>query len=378
MVSFLTGGSLKKGLRTILIVSGVIGVTVLFVIFNRSRDDGGVVCETQRVGYGRIISRVSGNGKLRAVAQVNLQAQVMGLVKRVRVQEGDWVQSGDTLLELDRTSYAAQLALARAQFEQARSRHIRNETLFARGFIAPEQYEASLTAYEVARAQLQQAQDQFDKTVVCAPINGRVVQLNIKEGETVLVGTMNNPGTVLLVIADLSQMQAVVEIDETDVVAVKTGQAATITVDALPDISFTGKVSQVGYMPVQRLLTGEQSTTNFQVEITLDSTVPALRPGMNLQAEIFTAQLDSVLVVPIQAVGRRKVKNRERETVFCVKNGRAVLVPVRTGVASDTEIEVVEGLSPGDEVIIGPYKVLSKLADGDRVKPQLVKPDSSG
>ncbi len=373
------GGKLKKkGVRTLLIVLGAVVLLVLFIILNRSRDEGGVSCDTRRVGYGAIISKVSGSGKLRAESQVNLQAQVMGVVKRVRIQEGERVRKGDTLLELDRTSYAAQLALARAQFEQTQAKHIRNETLFARGLIAPEQYEASLAAYEVTRAQLEQAQDQFDKTVICAPISGTVTQLNIKEGETVLVGTMNNPGTVMLVIADLSRMQAVVEVDETDVVSVKIGQAATVTVDALLDTTFSGRVTRVGYMPVQKLVTAEQSATNFQVEITLDSTAPALRPGMNLQVEITTARLDSVLVVPIQGVGRRKVKNRETETVFCVKNGRAVLVPVRTGVASDTEIEIVEGLSPGDEVIIGPYKVLSKLTDGARVKPQLVKPDSSG
>ncbi|MEO0071486.1 MAG: efflux RND transporter periplasmic adaptor subunit [candidate division WOR-3 bacterium] len=364
---------MKKPVRNFLIIFGVIALFSLFIFLNRRPQSGGIKCETQEVRYGSILSQVSASGTLRAKNQVNLQAQVMGVVKRLRVKEGDRVRRGDTLLELDRESYEAQLLLARAQFNQAQLKHARNETLYQKSLIAAEQFEASKSAYEIAQAQFLQAQDQFDKTVICSPISGMVTQVNIKEGETVIIGTMNYPGTTLMVIADLSEMQALVEVDETDVVRLRNGQPAFITVDALPDITFTGRVTKIGYMPVQKTLTAEQTATNFQVEVMLDSAAPTLRPGMTVHTKITTAQLDSVLVVPIQAVGRRKVKGKETETVFVVKGGKAVLTPVRTGKSSDTDVEIVEGLNLGDEVIVGPYKVLTKLSDGARVKPERTK-----
>lgn len=366
---------MNRPLKLTLIIIGILVLLFVFIILNRSRREAGVQCETKVVGYGSILSKVSATGTLRARAQVNLQAQVMGVVKRVRVKEGDWVRRGDTLLEMDRQGYEAQMVLARAQFNQTRLKHARVESLYARGLIPPEQFEASKTAYEVAEAQFLQAQDQYEKTVICAPIAGVVTKVNIKEGETAIIGTMNYSGTVLLVIADLSEMEALVEVDETDVVALEPKQRATITVDALPDTTFTGEVIRVGYMPVQKTLTTEQTATNFEVEIAIEGTNASLRPGMTVHAEIVTARLDSVLVVPIQAVGRRVFKGKETETVFVVKKGRAVLTPIRTGKSSDTEIEILEGLGPGDEVIIGPYKLLSRLTDGTQVNPKEVKGD---
>jgi len=367
----------KKPLRITLIVIGVIVLLTIFILLNRSRGPTGVQCETETARYGAILSKVTATGTLRAKSQVNLQAQLMGVVKKLRIEEGDFVRAGDTLLELDRQGYEAQLVMARAQFTQIKLKHARIETLYARGLIAPEQFEASKAAYEGAEAQYLQAQDQFDKTVICAPISGIVSRLNIKEGETVVIGTMNSPGTVLLVLADLSKMEALVEVDETDIVNVAPGQFARITVDALPDTTFTGKVTRVGYMPVQKLLTATETGTNFEVVITIDSTVePTLRPGMTCHAEIIIARLDSVLTVPIQAVGRRKVAGKETETVFLVKDGKAVLTPVKTGKASDTDIEILAGVEPGDQVITGPYKVLTKLTDGQRVNARPVKTDT--
>lgn len=359
-----------------MIIIGAMALLSLFIFLNRKTQDTGIRCETQKVSYGSILSQVSATGTLRAKNQVNLQAQVMGVVKRLKVKEGDRVQRGDTLLELDRQSYEAQLVLARAQFTQTKLKHARNESLYQKGLIAAEQFEASKAAYEVAQAQFLQAQDQFDKTVICSPISGMVTQVNIKEGETVIIGTMNYAGAVLMVIADLSRMEALVEVDETDIVALKRGQPTLITVDALPDTTFIARVTKIGYMPVQKTLTTEQTATNFEVEVTLDSSAPALRPGMTVHAKITTAQLDSVLVVPIQAVGRRKVKGKEPETVFIVKDGKAVLTPIRTGNSSDTDVQVLEGLNLGDEVIVGPYKVLAKLSDGARVKPEPTKEET--
>jgi HlyD family secretion protein len=366
---------MKRRTRTTLIVIGVVVVLGVIVIANlRSRPSGEQV-ETKKVAYGSILSKVSVTGELRAQAQVNLQAQVMGVVENIPVKEGDRVSKGDLLLQLDRRSYEANLLSARANYVQAGLSFSRIDSLHANRLVSDQEYDGAKAAFEMAKAQYDAAQDQYDKTTIRSPISGTVAQVNIEEGETVLIGTMNNAGTVLMVIADITRMQAIVDVDETDVVDVALGQKATVEVDALPDTSFAGHVTRVGYMPaLKNLLTSTTQSTTFEVEITLDSTAPELRPGMNVHSDIVTAELDSALVVPVQSAGRREVKGKETETVFLVKDGKAVLTAIRTGRSSDTDIEVLEGLKPGDEVVSGPYKVLTKLTDGRRVT---ARPDTA-
>jgi HlyD family secretion protein len=207
-----------------------------------------------------------------------------------------------------------------------------------------------------------------------------VVKVSIKEGETVIIGTMNNIGTVLMVIADMSQMQAILDVDETDVVDLVLDQPTAVEVDALPDRKLPGRVTRIGWMPSTDLLGATSATqgTVFEVEVTLDSASAELRPGMGVQADITTASLDSVLVLPISAVGRRKVKGEEKQTVFTVEDGKAVLRPVETGKSSDVVIEITSGLKPGETVITGPYKTLTKLKEGRRVNAEPAKPDTTG
>lgn len=368
---------MKRRTRTIIIIFGVVVVLAIIVVANVRRKPSGEQVDTKKVGYGSILAKVTATGELRAQAQVNLQAQVMGVVERILVSEGDHVNRGDLLLQLDRKSYEANMVSARANYVQAGLSLGRVESLHAGRLVSDQERDAAQAAWEMARAQYEAAQDQYNKTALRAPISGTVAKVNIKEGETVLIGTMNNSGTVLMVIADMTRMQAIVDVDETDVVAIGPGQRATVKVDALPDTSFPGTITRVGYMPsTQSLLTAATATpsTTFEVEVTLDSTTPTLRPGMNVHADIVTAEIDSVLVVPVQSAGRREMEGRETEAVFLVKDGRAVLTPIRTGKSSDSDLEVLEGLQPGDEVVTGPYKVLSKLADGCRVN---ARPDTT-
>ncbi len=368
---------MKRRTRTIMIALGIVVVLAIIVVANVKRKPTGEQVDTKKVGYGSILAKVTATGELRAQAQVNLQAQVMGVVERILVNEGDHVNRGDLLLQLDRKSYEANMVSGRANYVQAGLNLARVESLHAGRLISDQERDAARATWEMARAQYEAAQEQYNKTSLRAPISGTVAKVNIKEGETVLVGTMNNPGTVLMVIADMTRMQATVDVDETDVVAIAPGQRATVRVDAMPDTSFPGTVTRVGYMPGTRsLLTAAATTpsTTFEVEISLDSTTPALRPGMNLHADIVTAEIDSVLVVPVQSAGRREIDGRETETVFVVRDGRAVLTSIRTGKSSDTDIEVLDGLQPGDEVVTGPYKVLSKLTDGRRVN---ARPDTT-
>lgn len=365
---------MKRRTRTILIVAGIVVVLGLIVVANlKSKAAGGENVETQKVKYGSILSKVSATGALRAKSQVSLQAQVMGTVDQLPVKEGQWVNEGETLLVLDRRSYEANMLLAKSRLEQAQLSYARVESLNAAKLVAAQDFEVSRAAYEMSKAQYDQAADDYDKTVIRAPISGTVAQLNIDVGEAVMIGTMNYSGTVLMVLADLSRMQALIDVDEADVVSVAIGQPAQVYVDALPDTSFPGHVTNIAYMPTQNVLSSTQQTTTFEVEVTLDSTAPALRPGMNVRAEITTAKLDSVLVIPVQASGRRDVKGKETETVFLVKGGKAVLTPIRTGRTSETQMEVLDGLKQGDEVITGPYKTLSKLTDGDRVTAKPAK-----
>lgn len=358
---------MKRRTRIVLIIIAVVVLLAAVIVANLRHSRPGEPVNAETVKYGSILSQVSATGELRAQAQVNLQAQVMGTVDRLLVQEGDRVGKGSLLLELDRKSYEAQLVLARSRYEQARSSHARVESLYSARLVAAEQHEGSKAAFEMARAQYEEAQDRFAKTAIRAPISGTVVKLNVKEGETVILGTMNNPGTVIMVIADMSGMEARLEADETDVVSLRLGQAAEVEVDALPDTTFAGRVTKIGYMPVQNVLLTETQGTDFEVVVTLDSTTPMLRPGMTVSAEITTASLDSVLVIPLQAVGRREAEGKEQETVFVVENGKAVLRAIKTGKSSDTETEVTEGLKPDEQVITGPYKVVSKLKEGRRV-----------
>ncbi len=359
---------MNQRVRTILLLAAATVLFLLIVFLNLRRSPPGEQVITEKAKYGSLVSLVSATGTLRAQTQVNLQAQVMGTVDQLLIQEGDWVNKGDLLLKLDQKSYQAQLLQTRSRFEQALASFNRIESLYAKQLVSAEQYEAAKTACEAAQAQYDQAKDQLDKTVLRAPISGTVVKLNVKEGETVILGTMNNPGTVIMVLADMSRMEAWVNVDETDIVSLAAGQKARVKVDALPETSFTGTVTRIGYMPTQTLLSSEVTGTEFEVVINLDSSAAVLRPGMSVSADITTASLDSVLVIPLQAVGRRPLEGKEQETVFIVQNGRAVLRPIKTGRSSDTEVQILEGLAEGDMVITGPYKVLSKLKEGTRVK----------
>ncbi|MEO0093326.1 MAG: efflux RND transporter periplasmic adaptor subunit [candidate division WOR-3 bacterium] len=358
---------MKKS-KTIIIVIGVIIILGVIISLNLITSKPGEEVIVTAAKFGSILAKISATGELKAALQVNLQAQAMGTVDKLYVQEGDVVKKGQLLCQLDRKSYEADMLSAKARYEQAKAVYARNETLYARNLIAQEQFESYKMQYEVAKAQYEQAQDRLAKTKITAPISGTVVKVNIEEGETVIIGTMNNPGTVMMVIADLSQMLAIVKVDETDIPSIKLGQKAEITIDALPDTVFEGIVTKIGYMPVQNILQTTETGTDFEVEVKLTKTNATLKPGMTVSADIITAEKESVLVVPIQAVGKRKVKGIETQALFVVEKGVAKLKPVKTGSASETEIEIIEGIKPGDKVISGPYKVLAKLKDGVKVK----------
>jgi len=254
-------------------------------------------------------------------------------------------------------------------------------------------------------ASVSSAEYELSRTHIESPIDGLIVRRNIEQGETVVTGTMNNAGTVLLQIADMSIIEAEVEVDETDIPFVKIGQAAKVKIDAIPDKTFTGKVTEVGNSPIVQAAAGQtgQTATNFKVTVTLDGQIPEVRPGFTCTADVTTATRTQAVAVPIQALAVRELiydaagnivpqpkpdpkkpapkvsstdplpngqKRKDTEGVFLIKDKAAAFVPVKTGIAGDKYFEVKEGLKAGDEVITGPFNSVRDLKEGDAVKPE--------
>ncbi len=414
--------------RTLLIAAGGILLLVI-IVANVTKGRGGrlgVQVEVARIGD--ISSTVRAPAKVQPETMVKLSANVPGEVVRLAVKEGDPVRKGQFLLQLDAAQYRAQLRQSQAALDAARSSLRlsevslaqsesllkRKELLFERKLVSPEELEAARTQRnsdkarvdmnreEVARAEaaVQSAQDNLRKTVFHSPIAGTVTQLNVEQGEIVMVGTMNNPGTVILSVADLRRMKVEADVDETDVAAIRLGQSATVKVDALPDTTLAGRVAEIANSPKVSELGTQEQQTNFVVDVMIDNPPPALRPGMTADVEIKTATKPHVLTVPIQAVvvrtaeeleqaaksrgrGRkaagasaaeresaetRAKKNEEIKGVFVLVNGEAQFRKVRTGIASDTDLEVWGDLKAKEKVIVGPNKVLRQLKPGSQVK----------
>jgi HlyD family secretion protein len=254
------------------------------------------------------------------------------------------------------------------------------------------------------RATLDSARYDLTKVRMESPIDGIVTRRNIQQGETAVIGTMNNAGTVLLQLADMSVIQAEVEVDETNIPHVELGQIAKISIDAIPDRTFKGHVSEIGNSPIQAA-TGAAGTqaTNFKVVVVLDEEVPDVRPGFTATADITTATRKNVVGVPIPAVAVRELvydangqvvkqpkpdkrkratpvetvasaqelqpgqTRKETEGVFVIRDGKAEFVPIKMGIAGDKFFEVNAGLKVGDQVITGPYNSVRSMADGDAV-----------
>jgi HlyD family secretion protein len=385
---------------------------------------------------------VSASGTVQPKRSVNISAETMGKVTNLAVAEGDIVKAGQMLLQIDprnlRTAVQnreASLATQRSQLEQtksqvenakvslqqARDTLTRQEGMFKAGLLARDAYERSVNDVKMREtdllssqqsvntqqqrikqeeASLESAQYDLNKVRLVSPIDGIVTRRNIEEGETVVVGTMNNAGTVLLTIADLSVIETEIQVDETDIPYIEIGQPATVTIDAIPDKTFPGKVTEVGNSPIQATASTTGRATNFKVVVTIDGEVPGVRPGFTCTAVITTATRQQGLSVPIQAMTvrervvdksgqivqdetpagavRRPVlttpelkpgeSRKEFEGVFMVKDGKAVFVPVKVGIAGEKYFEVLSGLNDGDEVITGPFASVRSLREDDAVK----------
>ncbi|HEV7671830.1 MAG TPA: efflux RND transporter periplasmic adaptor subunit [Thermoanaerobaculia bacterium] len=391
----------------------VIGLVIVLVL-------GGIVFASLRANKGKkgpkvyveeakrreIVQVVKATGSIDPKEKVNLSSHVVGKIEKLYVREGDSIRAGQPFLDLEKDVYlsardrwAAQLASAGTSTHKAevtladsRLRLARAVRLAGEGVVSQEQLEAAQLAESSARlsldearegvtearANLSQAKTDLAKTTIYAPISGRVIRLDAEQGEVVVFGTMNNPASIIGVIADLSEILGKVDVDETEVVNVHPGQSATLKVDAVSAREYHGHVVEVGSSGSSR--PQQPDVTFFEVKIQLDDADEALRPGMSVRASIRAETHANALVVPIQSVVERAplgpdgkpiegpAGNDEVKVAFVVEGGKAKQKPVTLGLSDETHIEILSGLSPGAKVITGPYRTLRDLKDGEIVQ----------
>jgi HlyD family secretion protein len=402
-----------KQKRKLWIGLGIIGALVLLIVIGRvAGSNKGEQVEVSRVEARTIRSSILASGQLIYLNPVELKPEVIGKISALPVVEGQLVKKGQVVLRLDPQLYEAAVAQSQASVQQARiaiqsqkltianlqMQYDRQQKLFRQGLvdansfdqlssqldIAKIQLNSQNEALSIAEAQLSQQQQNLSKTVIRSPINGMITSLPVKEGETVITGT-NIPGSTLMEIADPSEVQADVQVDEADIANLKLGEEAEINAVSYPNDTFHGKVqfiaASVMSASVTTAATAQQGVT-FEVKIGLtDKKLPRVRPGMSCRAEIFTQSTPNALAIPIQAVlyennpNSKSLEPTAGAYVYVVRDGTARKQPVTTGVSSDTYQEIISGLKAGDTVISGPYTTLHALSDGTAVTPLPAKKD---
>jgi len=448
-----------KKWKKLALVSGGIVVLLAIVGFTVEQSRKGVVTvQTGKVLREDLTSVVTASGEIKPKVYVNIGANAFAKITRLYVKEGDHVQKGQLVATLDNIQSAADVAAnqaalnvsqtdmqasqanvntaeaelkqSEAEFERAKLDYERCKNLYDNQLIAKADYDTKNAAFATAQAQIGQARaklaqakaqlvsaqvrikqnaanlrrvtDVLGKTEYVAPFDGVITNLPVREGETVVVGIQNSPGSTLMTIADTSVITAEVKVDETDIVNVKLGQPAEVSIDALPKQRFKGVVTEIGNNAVLRstgvstaqTTSGGQEAKDFKVVVTIENPPPNLLPGLSTTARITTASRPGVLAIPIQALTIRQradlVSDKDRKSrkdtahaatssgpnpkeelqgVFVLRNKRdAEFVPVATGISGTTDIEVVNGLREGDEIVTGSYKVLRTLRNGVNVK----------
>ena len=422
--------------KKLLIASGIVVVIVAAVVVglmkkNKRQD---IEVQTAAVKKQRVVETVTATGKVQPHIQVKISADVSAKITKLAVKEGDWVEKGDFLLELDRERYVAAAERAQASLKSSESDaklakesmmkaekdYLRSKELFEKNLessasfdavaatyqVEKARYESALNNVEQARATLKQTQDDLSKTRIFAPMAGTISQLNKEVGEIALGSQFQED--VILVVSDLVGMEALVEVDENDVVAISLSDTANIEVDALPNTIFRGYVSEIANtakvtgtgtadqkteFEVKVAVLGKTQTLGTNgiakgIEVTQTRSTSDLRPGMTASCDIVTETRDSTLAVPIQSVTVRTMDQLQKkpegkksgeaiaadsektqftpdkdgfvEIVFVVKNGKVEARQVKTGIQSSSHIEILEGLSEGDEVVTGSYRAISK------------------
>ena len=408
-----------------------IGIVVIILLASAAilqmmfRGDRGVDVRIEETQRRDLLEVVTASGNIRPRRTVNISSDVSARVAELLVDEGQDVVQGQVLLRLEPDQYEAALSRTQASLAQAQAQQTQQEANLLRTqrdldrllalrsrdsiLVSRQQIDDGHTNLDVseatlasarhgvsqAQAAVEEATEQVSKTIFIAPMDGRVTRLNVEEGETVIIGTMNNPGSLVLTISDLSVIEVVVQVDETDVPQISLGDSATIRIDAFSNEYFSGQVTEIGNSainPPSQQSAGQQAAIDFEVVITLDETGTSLRPDLSATADIVTEMRRSVISVPIIAVTVRETESSDlnqltdrtgpgsgnssqgenasadEEGVFIVVDGTVTFAPIKLGVAGQEYFEVLAGIDVGDNLVAGPYQMIRQLQDGDLVR----------
>lgn len=421
------------------ILVGVIVVAVLGTAAKLSvsqRGDRGVDVRFGTVSRRDLVETVTASGNIRAGRVVDISSDVSARVSTLYIQEGDDVVAGQTLLRLDPTRFDAQVSRARASLNQARanaaqqaSNNVRMErdfqrlsALFQRDSllvkrqlledaqtnleVAGHQLDGATFGVAQAEASLEEAEEQLSKTVFVAPISGKVTRLNVEEGETVIVGTMNNPGSLVLTISELETVEAVVQVDETDIPYVSLGDSAVLELDAFPNQLFAGVVTEIGNSairpPSSTAAAGQTAAIDFEVVIVMGNPPGGVRPDLSTTADIITSMSRDALAVPIISLtvrqsddedapardpnvqqreagpATKRPEDRDVEGVLIVRDGVVTFTEVEVGITGQEYFEIVSGVQEGDTLVAGPYQRIRELKTGDAVRDQTSRDSGAG
>ena len=402
--------------KTLLIGLPVLAVVIVggLTLASRKRGVEGIEVQIENVGRREVIQTVTATGKIQPMIQVNISADVSAKITRLDVEEGQWVEQGSLLVELDRERYLAAVESAEANlsaaqananlarenmikaekdFERTKELFERNlesqatlDTVYAAAEVEKARYQSAIDQVGQAKATLRQSRDDLAKTTIYAPMTGTVSKLNKEVGEIALGSQFQED--VIMEISNLEGMEALVDVDENDIVSVSIGDEAEIEVDALPDVKLKGRVTEIANSAKSSGQGTTDEKTEFEVKVAVLDPVPELRPGMTASAEIVTEVCEDCLSVPIQSVAVRTMEqlgaeNEDEseeearfapdsegfvEIVWVIADGRAAARQVKTGIQSETYIEILEGLDEEDQVVVGNYRAISRdLRDGSMV-----------
>ncbi len=403
---------MKTSAKALIAVAGLaVVVTAIAVGSGQSRASRGTAVRTAQVEERDLVAIVTASGNVRATRKVDISSDISARVTSLLVEEGDQVEAGQLLIQLDPTRLEAATSQSEANLAQARSGLARSRANLARArreaermralhdrdsllvsiqdvenaetdfLVQQSDVEGAEHAVNQAQGALIEARDNLAKTTIRAPMSGTVTRLNVEAGETVVVGTMNNPGSLILTVSDLSTMEVVLEVDETDVPQISLGDSAKVELDAFPDLEFQGRVTEIGNSairsPSESAGSGATPTIDFEVVVTLVDPPVELRPDLSATADLITEERDGAMSIPIIALTERDRKEvfpdeeeggtEALEGVFVVQGDSVSFVPVEVGIAGQEYFEVLSGLALGDTIVRGPYQTIRRLGTGDRV-----------
>jgi len=398
--------------------TALVVIIVLVFVSAAKRGDSGSAVRLETVGRRDLVATVTASGTIRPKTKVDVSADITGRITKIGVREGDWVERGQFLLQIDPSQYDAAVARAEALLSSAQATLVTSQAnrdeanralrraselkTTSPDLISDEALEQAKTAADVAeanynasraqveqnRASLAEAREQLAKTRLVAPMPGRVVRLPVEEGEVAVPGTFSKDAALLMTIADMSEILAQVQVDETDVIRLALGDSVQVTIDAYPDTSFIGRVTKISnsarLTATQTAGGSSDRAVDFDVEVTLVNPPSDIRPDLSATARIVTDVEKDVLSIPIIALTVRDHevvpnesvprdtagagKKKETEGVFTVRDGQAFFTPVEVGIAGEEYFQVLTGLTEGDSIVAGPYQAIRDMRDSTKVR----------